>query len=273
MIRSLSTAAAITLAICAGSAFAADLPFRASPPLNYTTPAPASSWAGFYVGLNLGGGWSGNAINPGSLTPFTDLAAPGSLFVLPGSTNGGSNAAGVLGGAQVGYNYQFGKSYVIGAEADFQGTSMSSGGNNAATTYVSPLGTGNLLLPLAPAGNIGLSLNWIGTVRGRAGYLVTPTLLFYGTGGFAYGGVAGNVSGFSNTATGWTAGGGVEWMFASHWTAKLEYLYMDLNNSGVNGAVTGYQLGSRNHPEINIVRAGVNYLFNFGAPAPVVARY
>ncbi len=272
MKKSLLTVGAITLAICAGSAFAADLPFRPSPPpLGYMTPAPVSSWAGFYVGLNLGGGWSGSALTPNSLTPFTDLAAPGSLFVLPGSINGGK-FAGVLGGAQIGYNYQFGKSYVIGAEADFQGTSISTGGNNAATTYLSPLGTGNLLLPLAPAG-INARVNWIGTVRGRAGYLLTPTLLLFGTGGFAYGGVAGNVSGFSNTATGWTAGGGVEWMFAPHWTAKLEYLYMNLNNSGVNGAFTGYEFGSRYHPEINVVRAGVNYLFNFGAPAPVLAKY
>ena len=69
-------------------------------------------------------------------------------------------------------------------------------------------------------------------MRGRVGYLITPTLLIYGTGGFAYGQVS--AFGFNTTPTGWTAGGGVEWMFAPHWSAKAEYLYVDLSNmSGI----------------------------------------
>ena len=118
-----------------------------------------------------------------------------------------------------------------------------------------------------------MSLNWFGTVRGRAGYLFTPTLLAYGTAGFAYGGVQGNVSGYSNTRTGWTAGGGLEWLFMPHWTAKVEYLFVDLDSGGTTGYYTGYQWGTRHHPQVNVVRAGVNYHFNFGAPAPVLAKY
>ena len=62
-------------------------------------------------------------------------------------------------------------------------------------------------------------------------------------------------------------------MFAPHWSAKVEYLYVDLASSGVYGAYTGWELGNNHHPEINVVRAGVNYHFNWGAPAPVVANY
>jgi outer membrane immunogenic protein len=264
---------ALTLAFSAGAAVAADLSYPSVAPGYVPTPA-AINWTGFYGGLNIGGGWSSSVVNPNTRSPYTDLGAPGSLFLLPGSSQTGGSSGGVVGGAQLGYNYQFGRSFVIGLEADFQGTTISSNSSNGAATYVSPLGTGNLLIPLATPANIGVSLDWFGTVRGRAGYLFTPTLLLYGTGGFAYGALSGNVSGNNNVSTGWTGGGGVEWMFVPHWTAKLEYLYVDLDSSGVNGAFTGYQLGSHNHAEINVVRAGVNYLFNFGgAPAPVLAKY
>jgi outer membrane immunogenic protein len=94
-------------------------------------------------------------------------------------------------------------------------------------------------------------------MRGRLGYLFTPTLLAYGTGGLAYGRVsssvaivpqtqvpivdvlgAGSSGTLSETRTGWTAGGGVEWMFLRNWSVKLEYLHYDL------GGVT-YSAGAR----------------------------
>ena len=108
-------------------------------------------------------------------------------------------------------------------------------------------------------------------MRGRVGYLVTPTLLLYGTGGFAYG----QRERFqrSNTSTGWTAGGGVEWLFAPHWSAKAEYLYVDLSSSGSTAPIPAGTSARTIHPQINVVRAGVNYHFNWGAPAPVVAKY
>jgi len=101
-------------------------------------------------------------------------------------------------------------------------------------------------------------------VRGRAGYLITPTLLLYGTAGFAYG----DVTAFqrSNTSTGWTAGGGAEWLFSPNWSAKVEYLYVDLDSSGINGAYTGWQLGNNHHPQINVVRAGVELSLQLGRP-------
>ena len=283
MKTSLLSVAAIALAISAGSALAADLPSRKeAPPPVYIAPAPVATWTGFYVGLNLGGGWASNGGND-SYLPYADTTygigatpfpgASPNLFFLPGGGTTGNNTGGVVGGGQVGYNYQFNQ-FVVGAETDFQGTSITGGNQgNYAGLYNSPYpgSTTGVLSPLVTGNGGNLGLPWFGTVRGRVGYLVTPTLLLYGTAGFAYGGVTAFQR--SNTSTGWTAGGGVEWMFAPHWSAKLEYLYVDLTSSGIYGAYTGWELGNNHHPEINVVRVGVNYLFNFAPSAPVVAKY
>jgi outer membrane immunogenic protein len=252
-----------------GSAFAADLPSRKAPPA-YIPPPPVMTWTGFYAGVNIGGGWSANSANSNNTALYVSPAT-GNLYALPGNTTGGNNAGGVVGGGQIGYNYQI-SSFVIGAEADIQGTSMRSGGNNNWALYADPLVAGGFLAPLSPSGNAGVALNWFGTVRGRAGFLFTPTLLLYGTGGFAYGGVQGGVTGYSNTRTGWTAGGGIEWMFMPNWSAKAEYLYTDLSSGGTQGTF-GWNWGYHRHPQFNVVRAGVNYHFNWGAPAPVLAKY
>jgi len=281
--KNLLTSTAVALALCAGSAFAADLPSRKEAPVYVPPPPPPPLWTGFYIGLNLGGGWAANGGN-NSYLPYADTTygvgavpysgASPNLFFLPGGGTTGNNTGGVVGGGQVGYNFQFGNSFVVGAEADIQGTSITGGNQgNYAGLYTSPYpkSSTGLLTPLATGNGGNLSLPWFGTVRGRAGYLVTPTLLLYGTAGFAYGGV--DVFQRSNTSTGWTAGGGAEWLFAPHWSAKVEYLYVDLDSSGVNGAYTGWQLGTHHHPQLNVVRAGLNYHFNWGAPAPTVAKY
>ena len=153
------------------------------------------------------------------------------------------------------------------------------------------------------------TLGYIGTVRGRIGFLCTPTLLVYGTGGLAYGGASSNTSQFqvgtdpafgpaltpawlaagsySNTRTGWAAGGGLEWMFFPNWSAKVEYLYYDLGSinygSGVLGSVLNVVVPGQPlflngawtsaRFEGHIVRSGVNYHFNWGAPAPVAAKF
>ncbi len=281
----LASLAAIAAALTSGSALAADLPSRkAPPPPAYIAPAPVAQWTGFYGGINLGGGWSANSQN-NSYLPYSDpglplgsavVGGPANLFFYPGGGQTNSNTGGVVGGGQLGYNFQFGQSFLVGAETDFQGTSITGGNQgNYAGIYPSPYGTtfnaAGIVTPLVTGNGGNIGLPWFGTVRGRAGWLVTPTLLLYGTGGFAYGNV--QLFNRSNTSTGWTAGGGVEWMFMPHWTAKLEYLYVDLDSSGINGAYTGWQLGNNHHPQLNVVRVGLNYIFNFAAPAPVVAKY
>jgi outer membrane immunogenic protein len=258
-------AGALAAATIAGSAFAADLPSRKGPPVYVPPPPPL--WTGLYGGLNVGGAWTSNS-HPNDWTPFVD-SGTGDLFFFPSLTSR-SNSSGGLGGGQIGYNYQF-SSFVIGAEADIQGSGMSNSNDGGFVTLFSPV-TGNTLIPLF-AGDIDARLRWFGTVRGRAGWLAMPTLLIYGTGGFAYGGVQGG--GWfqrSNTRTGWTAGGGVEWMFMPNLSAKIEYLYMDLDSGGTTG-FTGWQWGTHRHPQVNIVRAGLNYHFNLFGAAPVVASY
>jgi len=153
----------------------------------------------------------------------------------------------------------------------------------------------------------------LGTVRGRVGYTVTPNLLVFGTGGLAYGGAKVSYMGVqednqqatafgpgfiskAQTLVGWTAGGGVEWMFAQNWSVKAEYLYYNLGSiSTSEGGYLGYvwtpgqytspgvpygsvlSLGqtklNSNTIDGSIVRAGVNYHFNFSNVAPIVAKF
>ena len=268
------------LALSVTSAVAADLPSQKAPPPVYVPP-PAQ-WTGLYLGLNLGGGWLANNNNNNDYGVFVDpnftfgsvVAGTPNLFFLPGNNgNNNNNTGGVIGGGQAGYNYQFGTSIVIGAEADIQGTSISNNNSNYLTVYPSPLAGGSVLVPLGAniAGNVGVP--WFGTVRGRAGWLITPTLLLYGTAGFAYGGVQVRGVTGNTTSAGWTAGGGVEWLFLPNWSAKLEYLYIDLTSNGYDNNNWGWGYAYSNHPQLNVVRAGVNYHFNSAAPAPVVAKY
>jgi outer membrane immunogenic protein len=211
--KNLLAGAAIALALSAGSALAADLPSRKEAPVYVPPPPPPPMWTGFYGGLNIGGGWDANGGQSGASAyydPNVPFAATqngvSNLFFLPNGNTLGS-AGVVVGGAQVGYNFQFNQ-FVLGVETDFQGTSISGSGNNAPLTlYQSPYNPNNYLTPIGAVTGSNVDLSWFGTVRGRVGYLITPTLLIYGTGGFAYGQV--NAWGFSTTPTGWTAGGGV----------------------------------------------------------------
>jgi outer membrane immunogenic protein len=226
------SALVIAASLAAGSAYAADLPSRNEAPVYI--PPPVFSWTGFYAGLNIGGGWRNNSNNNG--------------FV-----GNGTNSAGVVGGGQISFNFQFSPLFVGGVETDFQGTSIGSGG-----------------------GGFGLNerITYFGTVRSRIGIITpfNPNLLIYGTGGFAYGEVRQDDGFFQNrnTRTGWTAGGGVEWAFLPNWSAKVEYLYTDLNSNSGNGCEF---FGDHCQTRFNTVRAGVNYHFNMFAPAPVVAKY
>lgn len=294
----------IALLIGGASALAADLPSRKGPPVLPPPPPPPPMWTGFYVGLNAGGTWANNASIQTAGFPaasdvlFVDDHSAALAAVSTGYISGGSNA-GFIGGGQIGYNYQF-TSLVAGVEADIQGIAGSSGSRN----FVTAAQVGNFPEYYTGFGTVRRNVDYIGTVRGRLGWLFTPTLLVYGTGGFAYGGVSlngafsaqeslgpdtfppvfGGVN-YSSTRTGWTAGGGVEWMFWPNWSAKAEYLYYDLGSVRTNGVLTQLNAGANNalwgaaitqttaRFNGNIVRAGVNYHFNWGSAAPVIAKY
>jgi outer membrane immunogenic protein len=140
--------------------------------------------------------------------------------------------SGFAGGVTAGYNFQNGP-WVFGVEGDIQIT-----------------GADDTFAPWK------FSNPWFGTVRGRAGYTVS-NVLFYGTAGLAFGELKASTFGLSETHTnaGWTAGVGAEVGLAPHWSAKIEYLYVDLSDSAF--AITGVSNGYRS----NVIRAGVNYHF------------
>lgn len=243
------SALALAVALAAGAAQAADLPSRKAPPPAYVPPPPMITWTGFYVGLNLGGGWQErNNVN--------------NWWGGWGGNNGGSSG-GVVGGGQIGYNFQLTPMFVVGVEADFQGTTMGSNNNNNNWWLFGFANPGG-----APR------IDWYGTVTGRAGITLSawPTLLIYGKGGFAYGDV--RQAWWNATQTGWTAGGGVEWMFMPNWSAKVEYGYHELSGGNNNGFNFGLGVNNvNNRTRFHVVRAGLNYHFNWGSPAPVLASY
>jgi len=196
--------AAAVMSAVSGAAMAADLPPGPSP---YYAPASYYNWGGWYAGLNLGYQWGDVTNNP-------------------------TSPSGLLGGAQVGYNWQNG-GFVLGAETDIQ----LSGADDTFAPWK-------------------FSNPWFGTLRGRIGYAMN-NILIYGTGGFAYGDLTGELAGLEETKThtGWTLGAGMEVGFTPRWSAKAEYLYMDLADRGYT--VTGVNNGF----ETNILRFGVNYHF------------
>jgi outer membrane immunogenic protein len=226
------------------------------------------TWTGFYVGLNLGGGWRERHDNNDwwGFAPFFFAGGPFFPFGFGGWGNNGNNSGGVVGGGQIGYNYQFSPWLVVGLETDFQGTSIGSGSGNGGWWWW---------------GGNGERIPWFGTVRGRIGITpFDPHFLIYGTGGFAYGEVRHDDffwGSWGRTKTGWTAGGGVEWAPVSfpNWSVKVEYLYTDLSSGGDNGWGWGWGWGGGDHwhTRFHTVRAGVNYHFNLFNPSPVVAKY
>lgn len=254
----LATAALIS------AAQAADLPSRKAP---VAPPPPAFTWTGVYVGANVGGGWKSNG--NGQVYGYNPVTWQNIIT----QRNGNGNA-GVIGGIQAGYNWQVGSMLVAGVETDFQGSTISGGSNGAYNVAAV-----NALYPGWVAGYTGgTNVNWFGTVRGRVGVVpLMPTLLVYGTGGFAYGNVSSNgtYGGQNATQTGWTVGGGAEWAFAPAWSVKAEYLYTDI--SGGNQKALFNSPASLNNvnnsTKFNTVRAGVNYHFNTSDVLPTLAKF
>ena len=194
---------------------------------------PLHIWSGVYVGLNAGGAF-GNFSASATYGPFTaDL----------GSVSG----SGFIGGGQVGAQIQY-QHVVWGIEGDFQGSSQD---------HSDTFGVAGIPVTVSE------KMPWFATVRGRVGWAENNVLL-YGTGGVAI--VDGKISGTAlgvtaskeHSHTGWTAGGGVEWAFAPHWSVKAEYLYLDSTNIEIAN-VAGVRFDGR--IKDNIVRGGINYYF------------
>jgi outer membrane immunogenic protein len=318
-------------------------------------PPPPPLWTGFYAGLNAGYGFGTNSntqsIGLGSQA-FTGFGHPrdnynaslmnssgwgGSSTLGAGlalSGVGSANQSGFIGGGQVGYNYQWGPSFVIGLEADIQGTGI------RGSSYTAGIGSDSAVIgydryhqysadSTAWGGTrVNAGVDWLGTVRGRVGYLFTPTLLAYVTGGLTYGGVYANVNNYgvssstinayhydgsldsqdsgrgfshtfigggnkSQTLVGWNVGGGLEWLLSPNWSVKAEAIYWNMGNqtlptvsvatapesasgrwgSGPSASPAVVYGATRVNYQGVIARAGINYHFNWFAPAPVVAKY
>jgi outer membrane immunogenic protein len=198
----------IAIGLCGigASAQAADFPYGKAP---YTVNQPLNmySWAGPYIGGNLGYQWGSVTNNP-------------------------TRPNGIDGGVQGGYNWQYGQ-FVFGGEADLQISGSTD--TFAGWKFSNP---------------------WFGTVRGRGGYAMN-NILFYGTAGLAFGGLNGAAFAISEShiTAGWTVGLGAEVGITQNWSAKLEYLYVNLSETPFT--LTTVQNGYR----FNVVRLGVNYRF------------
>ncbi|MBG0801462.1 outer membrane beta-barrel protein [Methylocystis sp. H4A] len=289
------TLAALVVGSVGVAAQAADLPsYKAPPP----PLPPVFTWTGLYGGVNIGYAFGASSSETGGLGYLSGVTPIGQTFGGPVAPLGsawttGQNLQGVVGGGQLGYNYQFNPWLVLGAEADIQAADIGSHGN-AVVGIVDGLG------PHVQSVNSTKKVDWFGTVRGRVGFTLPsmPNLMVYGTGGFAYGQVVHN-AGFAdnfltqgissvghgyydNTKVGWAAGGGLEWspsMFPA-WSLKAEYLYVDLGSTNANSvplnALPGLAAGvpifaaTQSSPtRFHTVRAGLNWHFDpFAVAAP-----
>ena len=217
---------ALAALAAAPSAQAADLGLA---PL-YKAPPPvtaAYNWSGFYLGANGGGAWGDSRWQ--------------------GTGNGKVDLSGGMAGGTAGFNWQTGP-MVLGVEGDIDWSGLSGSTASAA----------------CPGGNCGTSQTWLSTVRGRAGYAF-DRFLPYVTGGLAVGDIRAATPGLpggSATNTGWTVGGGVEFALPGNWSAKAEYLHVDLGsfNCGTGCGVPNENVSLRE----DVFRAGVNYHFGWG---------
>jgi outer membrane immunogenic protein len=284
-LKALAASALVALATIS-AASAADLARKAP-----IAPVEIWNWTGFYIGGNAGYSWGrGNSTVSyfNTVTGLPIAPPPGSI------TSAGYDMDGAIAGGQIGYNWQS-NNWVFGLEADAQWSDEK--GRAAylcAATVVPAAGVCLPGLTFLPPGVTGTALTldqhleWFGTVRGRVGVLATPRVLFYATGGLAYGSIktTGALAGFngngvavasigssSDVRFGWTVGAGIEGKLDHNWSAKLEYLYMDFDTfragtfTLVPLATVGANVDTRFHD--HVLRVGVNYTFG----GPVIAKY
>jgi outer membrane immunogenic protein len=211
----------IGLLALTGAATAADIP-RAAPVKAPAYYAPAYNWTGFYLGINGGYGWG--------RSEWDGFGAS-------------TDPSGFLAGGTIGYNWQTGP-LVFGLEGDIAWSDMRGTFSNAACPFGCETRNG-----------------WLATARGRFGYAI-DRVMPYVTGGLAAGDIRANPAGFpgaSDTNVGWTVGAGLEAAVTGNWTAKIEYLYVDLGDVGCSAAACG--IATNVGYQANVVRAGLNLRF------------
>jgi outer membrane immunogenic protein len=221
MKRLLLAGVALSVATAASAADMQARPYSKAPP---AMVSPAYNWSGFYIGAMGGYGW--------------------------GSDD--SDGSGGFGGGTVGYNWQFpGSQFVFGVEVDAAGASIKD-------SFTEDLGGGLLVTQDS-------KINSFGSVTGRAGFAMDAALI-YAKGGYAWANnkatisvpLLGASSSDSKTHSGYTLGGGLEYMFAPNWSAKGEYMFTSLGSETYN--LLGDQLASGNL-DFHTIKVGVNYHF------------
>lgn len=233
-------ALAATLLVSSGAAFAADLPASPAPVMKAVAYVPAFSWTGLYLGGQVGYSWG-------------DADSSLSLLGLPDYATSSGSPSGVFGGGFIGYNYQFASNLVIGIEADVNGGSLS------ATDSVAVFG-----VPVFGA-TATHELEWFGSVRARVGYAFDRFLPFL-TAGYGFGSATTTyaASGVrispSETVSGWTVGGGLEYAVTDNILARIEYRYTDYGD--LSSSVPYYGNLTVNHSyTTSDLRLGLSYKF------------
>ena len=217
------------------------------------------NWTGLYLGANAGYLWSSANINTNSTgSSFNpDFFLNGEItrrsLVRAATNDLSASLSSFLLGGQAGYNYQFYKKIIAGVTADFDWLFPSKNDANV----IRPMNFIASGLDYTAEIKVKRAIDYLGTVRGKLGTLITSAIQVYGTGGYAYGQVSLKTStyilnnGFpsifpafssqgsaKNIKSGWTAGGGIEWIFFKNWSATVEYLYYDLGKMSVDTSLT-----------------------------------
>ncbi len=235
-------------------ASAADMAVKAPPPA--LAPTPVYSWTGCYIGGNTGGAWAHK-----TTVATSDDGVP--TYVPIGSTS----ADGWAYGGQIGCDYQFNTTWVVGIRGMWDGSTMK----------------GSNQWPSSPEDSNNYKIDSFGTVVGKLGYLVAPTVELYALGGVAWvrdnlswtDAPVGEVATGSQTRTGYDVGGGLSWMFAPNWDLWIEYDYMgfgtkNLDLAGV-GDDAGAYLTANVQQSVEKVLLGIDYRFYWGAAPAAIA--
>jgi outer membrane immunogenic protein len=223
---------------------AADLPL----PVKAPPSQPAWTWSGCYVGIE-GGGALGNDRVVANTGGFA-----GTTVTNPTATDG-------LVGGTFGCNYQFSRFFVFGIEDDISWNGLQA--------------TAGDLAPFNTTFSHSVSGSWLDTLRGRLGIVTWDNALLYATGGAAFAGIQDSVAGpgvgasANSNVAGWTVGGGVEFMPFPNWSMKVEYLFVQfptIANAFNTVPPAGTFTGVNTRLSENIIRAGINWHFNWWAP-------
>jgi outer membrane immunogenic protein len=246
--------ASTALVALGGYAMAADIPARqpiVKAPM--VTAVPYFNWTGCYIGGHIGGGWGRK-----------DFSNDTSALFIPSGQTIGVDTSGVLGGGQIGCDYQFASSWVLGVAGDFSWADVK----------------GNTSDPFFANKNVAAKTEWLATVTGRLGYSWDRWMI-YGVGGGAWARDRYNATFTSSpgdfqgreTRSGWVAGVGLEWAVTNNWSTKIEYNHYDFGTKTVD--LTEPSLGTFSSDikqRVDAVKVGINYRFGAGK-APIVARY